>query len=47
VEPGVNDRRAVSEFFRGQKIDAVFMGAARVGGIYANKSAGPVSFTRT
>ncbi|RPJ11473.1 MAG: GDP-L-fucose synthase [Deltaproteobacteria bacterium] len=30
------DQRAVKEFFRGEKIDAVFMAAARVGGIHAN-----------
>ena len=30
------DQRAVAEFFRGEKIDAMFMAAARVGGIHAN-----------
>jgi GDP-L-fucose synthase len=32
------DQRAVQEFFRGEKIDAVFMAAARVGGIHANNT---------
>ena len=32
------DQRAVAEFFRGEKIDAVFMAAARVGGIHANNT---------
>jgi len=32
------DQRAVKEFFRGEKIDAVFMAAARVGGIHANNT---------
>jgi GDP-L-fucose synthase len=32
------DQRAVADFFRGEKIDAVFMAAARVGGIHANNT---------
>lgn len=32
------DQRAVAEFFRAEKIDAVFMAAARVGGIHANST---------
>jgi GDP-L-fucose synthase len=32
------DQRAVAEFFRGEKIDAVFMAGARVGGIHANNT---------
>jgi GDP-L-fucose synthase len=32
------DQRAVTEFFRGEKIDAVFMAAAKVGGIHANNT---------
>ena len=32
------DQRAVGEFFRGEKIDAVFLAAARVGGIHANST---------
>jgi GDP-L-fucose synthase len=32
------DQRAVAEFFRGEKIDAVFMAAAKVGGIHANST---------
>ena len=32
------DQRAVEDFFRGEKIDAVFMAAARVGGIHANNT---------
>lgn len=32
------DQRAVQEFFRGEKIDSVFMAAARVGGIHANNT---------
>ena len=32
------DQRTVAEFFRGEKIDAVFMAAARVGGIHANNT---------
>lgn len=32
------DQRAVGEFFRSEKIDAVFMAAARVGGIHANNT---------
>jgi GDP-L-fucose synthase len=32
------DQRAVSEFFRGEKIDAVIMAAAKVGGIHANNT---------
>ena len=32
------DQRAVAEFFRGERIDAVFMAAAKVGGIHANNT---------
>jgi GDP-L-fucose synthase len=32
------DQRAVVEFFRGEKIDAVFMAAAKVGGIHSNNT---------
>jgi len=32
------DQQAVADFFRGEKIDAVFMAAARVGGIHANNT---------
>ncbi len=32
------DQRAVRDLFRGEKIDAVFMAAARVGGIHANNT---------
>jgi len=38
VELDLIDQRAVQEFFRGEKIDAVFMAAARVGGIHANNT---------
>lgn len=32
------DQRAVAEFFAGEKIDAVFLAAAKVGGIHANNT---------
>lgn len=32
------DQRAVGDFFRSEKIDAVFLAAARVGGIHANST---------
>jgi len=32
------DQRAVGEFFRSEKIDAVFLAAAKVGGIHANNT---------
>ncbi len=32
------DQRAVDDFFRNEKIDAVFLAAARVGGIHANNT---------
>jgi GDP-L-fucose synthase len=32
------DQAAVGEFFRGERVDAVFMAAARVGGIHANNT---------
>lgn len=32
------DQRAVTEFFRGERVDVVFMAAARVGGIHANNT---------
>ena len=32
------DQRAVADFFRSEKIDAVFLAAARVGGIHANST---------
>jgi len=34
----LTDQRAVREFFRNERIDAVFLAAARVGGIYANNT---------
>jgi GDP-L-fucose synthase len=38
VELDLIDQRAVADFFRGEKIDAVYMAAAKVGGIHANST---------
>jgi GDP-L-fucose synthase len=38
AELNLTDQGAVGDFFRGEKIDAVFLAAARVGGIHANNS---------
>jgi GDP-L-fucose synthase len=40
------DQRAVREFFRTEKPDQVYMGAAKVGGIHATRFQ-PSSFIRT
>lgn len=38
AELDLTDQRAVGEFFRSEKIDVVFLAAARVGGIHANNT---------
>jgi len=38
AELDLTDQRAAGEFFREEKIDAVFMAAAKVGGIHANNT---------